>query len=568
MVTRRQGDFVLLWLVCCLASAVYLPVWASGDGFAYTVGQPVFRTGDHLDWLNPDTDDRSWVSMPPFFQNRWWARVKIDFPQAGPEREPLTLGIHALGAYEAYWDGRYLGRNGRPGDSVSDEERGKYYKQFVIPADLVGSGRHILALRASSHHAWINIGYFRIEIGEIGRIHQNQNRKTALFMVVLGFLCICGLLFILNYLHGRSDRATLLFGLLSLLVATLLGLEYSKFLVHYPYPYHLYRLSLISLCTIGIGFLLPVFLMVKLQTPHRFYLAMFLSMVLIVLPLLNVDFDRHCLSIFIFSLAFSFALTLFGVITRKKESAVLLVGVGVCFFPTLFTGSRFTDHYFFLSFLVMVAILTGRMVWDIRRQRVAYEEMLVRSARLKYELLKKNIQPHFLMNSLAAAIAWIEENPVKGIAMLKALSQELEAFFKIGERPFIPLGEELALCKHHVETMRYLLDSPLVFECEGVDPAVLVPPGLFLTLVENALTHGAVDDARVSLRGEKQESAWIFSVENPIHTRASEKPVVDGTGFSYIKTLLEQHYPNRWRLSWRRDNGVWRTELALADEPG
>ena len=55
------------------------------------------------------------------------------------------------------------------------------------------------------------------------------------------------------------------------------------------------------------------------------------------------------------------------------------------------------------------------------------QESELRSARLELELLKKHIQPHFLLNSLNSVIAWLEEEPSTAVRLVNALAEELRA---------------------------------------------------------------------------------------------------------------------------------------------
>ena len=66
-------------------------------------------------------------------------------------------------------------------------------------------------------------------------------------------------------------------------------------------------------------------------------------------------------------------------------------------------------------------VLLARRAKQLRKE---YEFSLLLSERLKNELLKKQLQPHFLMNTLTSLIDWIEEAPEIGIQFIEALANE------------------------------------------------------------------------------------------------------------------------------------------------
>ena len=86
---------------------------------------------------------------------------------------------------------------------------------------------------------------------------------------------------------------------------------------------------------------------------------------------------------------------------------------------------------------------------------------LVQSTRLRLELLKKNIQPHFLMNTLTSLIDWIEETPKKGVLFIEALAKEFDLLNQIENQTLIPVSQEIALCRAHLEIMEYRERSEL-----------------------------------------------------------------------------------------------------------
>jgi len=190
---------------------------------------------------------------------------------------------------------------------------------------------------------------------------------------------------------------------------------------------------------------------------------------------------------------------------------------------------------------------------------------LLRAARLEVELLQKTIQPHFVMNTLTAVMGWIEEDPAEGLKLLEAFADELRLFGAISRNAAIPLSQEIALCRAHLAVMSCRKEKRFTLRTEAVDAAALVPPAVFHTLVENAITHNRYDCNEVDfLLSEEREGAlrrYVFDA--PLSVSAGRDRDHEGTGLRYVKARLEELYPGGWRLRSGAEHGNWRTTIEV-----
>ena len=146
---------------------------------------------------------------------------------------------------------------------------------------------------------------------------------------------------------------------------------------------------------------------------------------------------------------------------------------------------------------VTLAVVVGLLglLWGVARVR---EELLERArearqaseARLK--LLQAQVQPHFVFNTLAALQHWVDTGDARAPALLRSLSAFLRGSTELLGREHVALGEELAIVREYLQVMQARLGERLRFEvvASAEAEAVPLPPGLLLTLVENAVEHG------------------------------------------------------------------------------
>ncbi|GJG88939.1 hypothetical protein tb265_41200 [Gemmatimonadetes bacterium T265] len=134
------------------------------------------------------------------------------------------------------------------------------------------------------------------------------------------------------------------------------------------------------------------------------------------------------------------------------------------------------------------ALLHAQREEAARREATLQAEL----AEARLDALRRQLDPHFLFNTLNAISALVARDPAGVRSMIARLSELLRFSFDGGDRAEVPLREELALLGRYVEIMQVRLQGRLVVE-QCVDERVLealVPTMILQPLVENAIRHG------------------------------------------------------------------------------
>ncbi len=194
------------------------------------------------------------------------------------------------------------------------------------------------------------------------------------------------------------------------------------------------------------------------------------------------------------------------------------------------------------------------------------QESEIHSVRLELELLKKNIQPHFIMNTINASIVWLEENPALAVRLLRALADELRLVLEVSNHPFISLKEEIRLCRIHLEIMSLRHDKIFRLRTQRLDMSREIPPLIIHTLIENGITHGLKERRRgiFLLTEERENESVVYSLRNN-GTSTGDK-MKSGTGFRYIQSRLEEAYPGRWDIESGPAEKGWTVKLKISFE--
>ena len=119
-------------------------------------------------------------------------------------------------------------------------------------------------------------------------------------------------------------------------------------------------------------------------------------------------------------------------------------------------------------------------------------ELNARLAEARLALLRSQLNPHFLFNTLNAVSALVVKDPVGVRNMIALLSELLRSALTAADEEEIPIEREIALLRLYLEILeiRYQgqLRTRIVVDADAKD--ALVPRMILQPLVENAMKHG------------------------------------------------------------------------------
>ncbi|MEM8892595.1 MAG: histidine kinase, partial [Bacteroidota bacterium] len=225
--------------------------------------------------------------------------------------------------------------------------------------------------------------------------------------------------------------------------------------------------------------------------------------------------------------------------------SIIPLGICLAFFYPLFY-----DQIYFLSlsfFIAMQVILMNQFLRNLRRE---YESSLQRVHMLRAELLKKNLKPHFLLNTLTSLISWVEESPKVAIRFIEALATEFDLLSSAAEKDLIPLEEEITLCKEHLKLMSFRNEISYSLKIKGETEGLHIPPAIILTLIENGLSHNFIEEgyAEFQLSIQKAPTCISYRLISPGQALKEKEENKAGTGWKYIHARLELNYPAAWKM--------------------
>lgn len=206
-----------------------------------------------------------------------------------------------------------------------------------------------------------------------------------------------------------------------------------------------------------------------------------------------------------------------------------------------------TGSDFLLSYVFGLAILLGvKNYREVKHQKLRAANLRSAFTRSRLQALRMQLNPHFLFNSLNAAVSLIGSRPAVAEQMLVRLSDLLRRTLRDGESDLSPATREADFIRNYLDIQQLRFQDRLTYNV-WVDREVehaAVPSLLLQPLAENAVMHGvAADHDRVHVDVRIQRAS--DGVELSVRNSAAEPPgaaVKLGVGLGNTRERLETLY--------------------------
>lgn len=169
--------------------------------------------------------------------------------------------------------------------------------------------------------------------------------------------------------------------------------------------------------------------------------------------------------------------------------------------------------------------------------------------RMELRMLRAQLDPHFLFNSLNGIAAEIHPHPDAATEMVRELSDYLRYSLDHRKRTTSPLSDELQAMKAYLDIEKARFRDRLSVRIDASEEARWrnVPCFLLQPLVENAIKHGLTNSLApldLSITAKTSGDKLLVEVSNTGHLADGETGR-EGLGLDTLRRRLELHYPHR-----------------------
>ena len=219
-----------------------------------------------------------------------------------------------------------------------------------------------------------------------------------------------------------------------------------------------------------------------------------------------------------------------------------------------FLGGPHVVPQFSPDVLIYFAILGGIHAFDYYQR---YRDRELQAARLREQLaqsqlqvLRAQLQPHFLFNTLNSIVGLIRNGENKAaVSMTTQLSDLLRQVLSYSDKQEALLREEIEVTQHYLDIQQMRFSDRLKIEIDVPADTLdaKVPSFILQPIIENALRHGVAKRGATSLlalRTERRNGMLAIEIYNdgPQLPDDWQMEKCAGVGLGNTRARLEQHY--------------------------
>jgi sensor histidine kinase YesM len=204
--------------------------------------------------------------------------------------------------------------------------------------------------------------------------------------------------------------------------------------------------------------------------------------------------------------------------------------------------------------------------WYIKEQRNLQLQKENTEAGLR--LLKAQIHPHFLFNTLNNIYSFTQNTSAEASGMITRLSSLLRYTLYEGNQPLVSLQKELQMVQDYIEIekIRYGNQMELHIDLPERTTNYYIAPLLLLPLVENCFKHGTsqmLEQPWVHLQATiVNDQLHVKLLNGKVNEETADEPV-SGIGIRNVKERLSLLYPGKHELHITSEEEVFIVNLKI-----
>ena len=231
---------------------------------------------------------------------------------------------------------------------------------------------------------------------------------------------------------------------------------------------------------------------------------------------------------------------------------------GLNLYPTeelkVFAFARTFDNFGFLVSCSLMCALKFLKIWYVKQQENT--ELARENAKAELQLLKAQVHPHFLFNTLNNIYSFTLTKSPMAADLVDKLFGILQYMILEGRNTLVPLKKEIKLIQDYIslEKVRYGDRLNISVDIKGDTETKFIAPLLLIPFVENSFKHGSskmLADPKVELSIIVDGPQLIFMLRNNkpnFNIQESQSNSKGGIGLKNVAKRLQLLYPDKHTL--------------------
>jgi sensor histidine kinase YesM len=202
--------------------------------------------------------------------------------------------------------------------------------------------------------------------------------------------------------------------------------------------------------------------------------------------------------------------------------------------------------------LIYVLSLVFRIAIAYFTLKQQTEEILLQKSHAELNLLKSQVQPHFLFNALNNIYYRVYKVDPPSAGLIERLADIMRYFVDESPKDEVPVSTEVAFIENYIalERIRIRHGAAVNFE-KAYNPDLRIPPMLLMTFVENIFKHGidkSLKQNQVTISLVQQNDFLLFKTSNhKVGPEPGNQP--GGFGIINLTKRLGMLYGDKFELT-------------------
>jgi len=230
--------------------------------------------------------------------------------------------------------------------------------------------------------------------------------------------------------------------------------------------------------------------------------------------------------------------------------------------------SIFNFTYIFSQLSIALFLGLGlRSIFDLVYQRNIQKKLEQQNLKTELALLRTQLNPHFLFNSLHNIDTLIKKDPDQASEQLLKLSDIMRYMLYDSNVDQIALQKEVEHIENFIslQELRLKDQSVIEFKKTGDFQSVNIAPMMLISFVENIFKHYKPNgvENKIIIRLEVLNGHLEFYCFNPYEVTDTNKDKTQGIGLDTVKRRLELIYPHKYSLKINDKNNTFEVDLKI-----
>jgi hypothetical protein len=241
---------------------------------------------------------------------------------------------------------------------------------------------------------------------------------------------------------------------------------------------------------------------------------------------------------------------------RMQAEYVVLLPMHLNFYSWSLSHFSFVFITNFLAFSFGALLRVSIDYLSLLKQQ---EEMKTRQMATELNLLKSQVQPHFLFNTLNNIYYLAYTKNERTPEVISKLSEIMRYFVDEAPKEKVPLSTEIQFLRNYIELEQIRMLHPVQPAISvKADKSLLIPPMLLVPLVENIFKHGidkTIEQNEVCIELKLTNGHLQFTTRNTINKHETKQQ--SGVGLANLAKRLDILYADQYELNSSSENNIF-----------